>query len=74
MILMKDKILKKFQSAYFKVSMFIKGQLGYPAQTRRDIEIFKSVFDFYSNRQLRVFEWGSGFSSIYFNVEYLLGS
>jgi len=63
-------MIKKFQSVYFKVSMCVRGVLGLPAQTRKDIQIFKGIFEDFSGKKINIFEWGSGFSSIYFS-EYL---
>lgn len=48
----------------------MRGVMGLPAQTRKDIQIFKSIFDQFSGKEINVFEWGSGFSSIYF-AQYL---
>ncbi len=47
--------------------MRIRGILGLPAQTRKEIQIFKAIFENFSNKNIRIFEWGSGFSSIYYS-------
>lgn len=48
--------------------MHIRGILGLPAQTRKEMQIFKAIFDNFANKNIRVFEWGSGFSSIYYSA------
>lgn len=61
-------LVKKIQSLYFKVSMFLRGVFQSPAQTKKDIQIFKAVFDhfLYQNKKITVFEWGCGFSTLYY--------
>ena len=47
--------------------MSINRLLRLPAQTRKEIRIFKKLFDdFTDNRKIKIFEWGSGFSTIYY--------
>ncbi len=42
-----------------------------PAQTKKEIKIFKAVFDDIAGKEkIKIFEWGSGFSTIYY-AEYL---
>ena len=48
--------------------MRIRGILGLPAQTRKEIQIFKAIFENFANKNIRIFEWGSGFSSIYYSA------
>ena len=51
--------------------MLIKSVLGLPAQTSEEIRIFKTMFDNYMDKkEIKIFEWGSGFSTIYYS-EYL---
>lgn len=43
------------------------GILGLPAHTGKEIQIFKAIFDNFSpNKKIKIFEWGSGFSTIYY--------
>lgn len=65
------KIGTMLQSVYFRGRLLVNGILGLPAQTKREIQIFKAIFDnFINNKKIKIFEWGSGFSSIYY-AEYL---
>ncbi len=69
-----DRAGKKLQSLYFEGRLHMNRALGLPAQTGKEIKIFKKIFDNYTcnkNRNIRIFEWGSGFSTIYYS-EYLL--
>lgn len=50
--------------------MFINKKLGLPAQTRKEKQIFKAILDNYINKKIKIFEWGSGYSTIYY-AEYL---
>ncbi len=61
-----DKIINRLQVVYFRISMFIYSLRGLPAQTAKDRIIFKSIFDHFFKKKVRVFEWGSGFSTIYY--------
>jgi len=65
-----DKIINNLQMFYFKTSIFINGLRGLPAQSAKDIIIFKSIFNHFPNKKITVFEWGSGFSTIYY-AQYL---
>jgi len=66
-----NRVGQKLQSLYFKGKLLINSILGLPAQTREEIQLFKAVFDsFIKNKGIKVFEWGSGFSTIYY-AEYL---
>ncbi|MBU0477124.1 hypothetical protein KKC91_00945 [bacterium] len=52
---------------YFDGRMAMNRILGLPAQTRKERQIFKKVFDNVTGKkQIRVFEWGSGFSTVYY--------
>ena len=67
----KNMLVEKVQSACFKINMRLKGIFGLPAQTRKDIAIFKTLFDLFSNDgRVNIFEWGSGFSTMYY-ADYL---
>lgn len=66
-----SKVVRKIQALYFKGKTSINGILGLPIQTSEEIRIFKTVFDnFMDKRKIKIFEWGSGFSTIYYS-EYL---
>jgi len=65
------KIGSKFQALYFIIRLRINGMWGLPAQTKKEIRILKTVFDhFAGKKKIKIFEWGSGFSSIYY-AQYL---
>jgi len=52
--------------------MRLYGLLKLPAQTKKERQIFKALFDLTSeNGRLRIFEWGSGYSTLYY-AQYLL--
>ena len=66
-----NRVEQKLQSLYFKGKLLINSVLGLPAQTRKEIEILKTIFNnIIDNKKIKVFEWGSGFSTIYY-AEYL---
>lgn len=66
-----NRVEQKLQYLYFKGKLLINSVLGLPAQTRKEIEIFKTIFNnIIDNKKIKVFEWGSGFSTIYY-AEYL---
>ena len=50
--------------------MFVNNKLGLPAQTKKEIQIFKAILDNYKGEKIKIFEWGSGYSTIYY-AEYL---
>ncbi len=60
------KVLHRFQAIYFKLNMFSKAIYNVPVQTRKEIDIFKTIFDYYADRPISIFEWGSGRSTIYY--------
>jgi hypothetical protein len=55
---------------YFKSSMFVRKVLELPAQTKKDMQIFKVIFDHFACKKVKIFEWGSGFSTMYY-ADYL---
>lgn len=61
-----NRVGLKLQSLYLKGRLFLNGILGLPAQTKKDIQIFKRIFDSCTNKRIKIFEWGSGFSTIYY--------
>lgn len=66
-----EKFLRRFQSCHFKAKLGINGILGIPAQTGKEIGIFKKIFDYYADdSEIKIFEWGSGLSTIYY-ADYL---
>ena len=63
-----NKIVNKCQSLYFKGKLLINNILGLPAQTAKEIEIFKIILDHIKNdNKLNIFEWGSGHSTVYYS-------
>lgn len=65
------KIFKKFQNIFFKVRMAINAFLGLPAQTGRERALYRKILDIMAGRgNLDIFEWGSGFSTVYY-AQYL---
>ncbi|MDO8488569.1 MAG: class I SAM-dependent methyltransferase [Candidatus Omnitrophota bacterium] len=65
------KILEKFQNIFFKARMSINAFLGLPAQTGRERGLYRKIFDIMGGRgNLDIFEWGSGFSTVYY-AQYL---
>ncbi len=72
MICIKEKIVWKLQSQYSRGKLFMHSKLGLPAQTRKEIRFFRTVFDNLApDKKIKIFEWGSGFSTIYY-ASYLL--
>jgi hypothetical protein len=66
-----NRVLRKFQSLYFEGKMFANSILGLPAQTSKEIQIFKIILDHFKNdHKIKIFEWGSGFSTTYY-ADYL---
>lgn len=65
-----NTIVPKFQSLYFKARMHIHDFLRLPAQTTKEIGIYKFVLNnidqIEGNKKLSIFEWGSGFSTVYY--------
>lgn len=47
--------------------MFTKSLWNIPAQTAREINIFKAILDQYQSGPVKIFEWGSGRSTIYYS-------
>ncbi len=64
------KVISRCQSIYFQGALYVKGKRGLPAQTKEDIELFKNIFENFTDKEIRIFEWGSGMSTIYY-AEYL---
>jgi hypothetical protein len=61
------KIIRKLQGQYFGVKKSLYGLLKLPGQTKKERLIFKALFDLMTkNRKFRVFEWGSGYSTLYY--------
>lgn len=51
----------------YRIGHYLRGKLVLPEQTSVDRMIFKKVFQLYAGKSLRVFEWGSGRSTIYYS-------
>lgn len=66
------KIENKLHSLFFSMRLFVNGKMGLPAQTRQEIGIFKAVFGGIARdavkegKRINIFEWGSGFSTLYY--------
>ncbi len=65
-----QKVGRKFWTICFYGRLSLHGLLGFPAQTNKERQIFKAIFNRLADKKLRVFEWGSGFSTIYY-AQYL---
>jgi hypothetical protein len=50
----------------FNTVLYFERKLGFPAQTPKEIGLFRKVFKSYAGKRFRVFEWGSGNSTIYY--------
>jgi len=57
-------ILKILQRLYFNAWLFTRWLLKMPAQTKEDIALFKKIL--LKRDKLRVFEWGTGYSTVYY--------
>ena len=68
----RKRVLNILQNLYFKGRLFVNDKMRLPAQTRQEIGIFKAVFDgvarsgFNEEEGIKIFEWGSGFSTLYY--------
>jgi predicted O-methyltransferase YrrM len=68
------KIILKLQAYYFNMKLRLYGFLKLPAQTEKERQIFKAIFDKAgAGKGLRIFEWGSGYSTLYY-ARYLNGN
>jgi predicted O-methyltransferase YrrM len=56
----------KAQAVYFYTRLYVHGLLGLPAQTCKERKLFKAIFDQFAGKKIKMFEWGSGFSTIYY--------
>ncbi|MBI2339341.1 MAG: class I SAM-dependent methyltransferase [Deltaproteobacteria bacterium] len=65
-----NRLGRKLQELYFGLKLFVYGRLKLPAQTKQDRRLFKKILDHLNVDVLSIFEWGSGFSSIYY-ADYL---
>lgn len=50
----------------WKIGAYYRIKRGLPAQTSRERKLFKEVFKSFAGKRLRVFEWGSGNSTIHY--------
>ena len=62
------KIVKRLQHELFNGRMWINRKIGLPAQTIKEIRLFKKIFTEMAQhkKQIRIFEWGSGYSTMYY--------
>jgi predicted O-methyltransferase YrrM len=66
-----QKIITTLQGRYFGLKMRLYSLLKLPAQTKKERQIFEALFDLSpKSRRLKVFEWGSGLSTLYY-AQYL---
>lgn len=61
-----EKILVKIQNIIFKVRLWVNAYFGLPAQTSEERKIFCEILSSLRGGKLRVFEWGCGYSTIYY--------
>ena len=61
-----QRIIGVLQGRYFALKMRFYGLLGLPAQNKMERQLFKEILESFKGKKIRIFEWGSGFSSIYF--------
>ena len=54
-----------------RIYPYLREKLVLPIQTSTDRKIFKRVFQQYAGKNLRLFEWGTGRSTVYYS-RYLL--
>ena len=54
-------------SYLYKIGHYFREKLILPEQTAADRLIFKKVFQLYAGKNLRVFEWGAGYSTIFYS-------
>ncbi len=64
----KKKIISKLQSMLLKIRLAVSGKLGIPVQTSLERRMYRTILDGYigCDKKLNVFEWGSGFSTVYY--------
>ena len=71
--MIQSRVIRKMQSSFFRFRLYINGLFQIPAQTRKEIYIFKNIFENNAKEnKIKIFEWGSGYSTIYY-AKYLLG-
>ena len=68
------KITRKLQDIYFRIKIKVYGLRNLPVQTKKERNVFKAIFGQASSGKgrLKIFEWGSGFSTLYY-AKYLTG-
>ena len=63
-----NKIIQGLGGIACEIWLRVNGALGLPAQTKKEIKVFKAILDkLASDGKVRVFEWGSGLSSIFYS-------
>jgi len=63
-----SQIIDGVKDTYLRrIDSYLREKLVLPAQTSRDIKIFKRVFQRYGGKRISVFEWGTGRSTIYYS-------
>jgi hypothetical protein len=53
--------------------MWLHNLLGLPAQTNKERQLLKAIFNQFKSKKIRVFEWGCGLSTLYYS-KYLKAS
>jgi len=62
------QLIQNIKDAYVRqIGSYLREKLVLPAQTSIDRKVFKKVFQQYAGKNLRVFEWGTGISTIYYS-------
>jgi hypothetical protein len=61
------EVLTKSQNLFFKMHLFYYRHLGLPAQIGRERSMYLDIFRSFKGRSLKIFEWGSGYSTVYYS-------
>lgn len=67
------RMINRFELCFFYIYNYYLSLRGLPGMTSKEIELFLNLFDSYKNRKLRILEWGSGRSTVYY-AKYLKAS
>ena len=62
-----QKILTKLQNLFLKIRLFFYRHLELPAQIGRERSMYLDILRSFKGRSLKIFEWGSGYSTIYYS-------
>jgi len=62
------RTLGGYKNLYWaRINSYLREKLVLPIQTSSDKELFKGVFRQYAGKQISVFEWGAGRSTVYYS-------